>query len=548
MNELRPWLRLLAARWQRLVIGGLLIFATILAGVGLLALSGWFITATALTGLLLVAGVAAQLDIYTPGGGIRFFALARTVSRYLERVYNHDTVLRLLADVRVALFTRLALAHPGKTATKRPADWLNRLVADVDAMDTLYLQLIAPSGLALAGLLLAAFVMALVAPPLLWSLAPLTMLPMVLYLLARRTFAPSRNQGEQTEALRGRFVDALEGNGELRAAQLWSPEAIALLRDSRTLDTTRLLVEQQTAIANGVSLLAIQLASLTAMLIGLSLWQSGELSGPVALLFTLAVLGLGEAFTGLPAAFSRFGTTLGAAARLNDEGAIHTPEQAGKPAPGPGPLQLTDFIVEQNGEALIQPLSLQLPANGRLAILGRSGSGKSSLLDCLAGINHNWRGELQLSGHSAESVNIDGWRANISYLTQRTHLFNDTIAANLRMAKPDATDQDLHRILDAVALTPLLETLPDGIHSMVGEQGRTLSGGERRRLALARALLRPSGLLLLDEPFTGVDAATTRRICTAIEPWLSCRTCVFAGHAVAVLPNTGIYVNLDEYQ
>ena len=94
MSELRPWLELLGARWPRLVVGGLLMFATVLAGLGLLALSGWFITATALTGVLLAAGVAAQLDIYTPGGGIRFFALARTVSRYLERVYNHDTVLR----------------------------------------------------------------------------------------------------------------------------------------------------------------------------------------------------------------------------------------------------------------------------------------------------------------------------------------------------------------------------------------------------------------------------------------------------------------------
>lgn len=545
MNDLRPWLRLIVARWQRLLVGGLLMFTTVLAGVGLLALSGWFITATALTGLLLAAGVAAQLDIYTPGGGIRFFALARTVSRYLERVYNHDTVLRLLADVRVALFGCLSGTHPDRVAGKRPADWLNRLVADIDALDTLYLQLIAPPGLALAGLVLAALVMAMVAPPLLWSLLPLALLPLVLFVLARRTLTPSRNQGEQTEVLRGRFVDVMEGSAELQAAHLWSREAGALLQRSRNLDNTRLLVEHRAATANGITLLAIQLASLTAMLIGLSLWQSGQLSGPVALLFTLAVLGLGEAFTGLPAAFSRLGMTLGAAARLNSEGTPPPPPGDG-PVPVPGSLALTEFAVEINGETVTRPLSVKLPAGGRLALVGRSGSGKSTILDVLAGINDNWRGDLEVAGHRLDPAGTKGWRSGVSYLTQRTHLFNDTVAANLRIARPAATDQELHAVLEAVALTPLLQRLPEGVHSMIGEQGRWLSGGERRRLALARALLRPSWLLLLDEPFTGVDAGTAEHVCGAMEPWLHGRTCVFAGHDATALPGTGIYVNLDE--
>lgn len=545
MGELRPWLALLGASWRRLIVGGLLMFATVLAGVGLLALSGWFITATALTGVLLAAGVAAQLDIYTPGGGIRFFALARTVSRYLERVYNHDTVLRLLSDIRVTLFAGLSRGRPGSIGGKRPADWLNRLVADVDALDALYLQLVAPPALALAGLSLSALVMAIVAPPLLWSLVPLALLPLVLVQLSRRTLTPSRSQGEQTEALRARFIDAVEGSSELQAAHLWNREADALLMDSRTLDNTRLRIEQKTALANGLTLLAIQVASLIAMLIGLDLWRSGELSGPVAMLFTLAVLGLGEAFTGLPAAFGRLGTTVGAASRLNGE-AARQPRGAGRPAAVSGAtLQLRDFTVEQNGEPLVRSLSLQLAPGDRLAIIGRSGSGKSSMLDVLAGLNDNWRGKLELDGQPLEPGATRGWRGAVSYLTQRTHLFDDTVAANLRVAKPDATDQELCRVLEAVALAPLLEQLPDGLHSMVGDQGRRLSGGERRRLALARALLRPSWLLLLDEPFTGVDSATAQRICEAMEPWLRDRTCVFAGHGRDALPGAEMCINLD---
>ena len=117
-----------------------------------------------------------------------------------------------------------------------------------------------------------------------------------------------------------------------------------------------------------------------------------------------------------------------------------------------------------------------------------------------------------------------------------------------RIAKPEAADQELNAVLAAVALTPLLERLPNGLYSMIGEQGRRLSGGERRRLALARALLRPSWLLLLDEPFTGVDSATIEQIRVSMEPWLQGRTCVFAGHNTAALPGTDIQLNLDGSQ
>ena len=135
MRELGPWLALIFRRPGRLVTGGLLILATLLAGMGLLALSGWFITATALSGILLAAGVQASINLYVPGGGIRFFAVARTVARYAERVYNHDTVLRLLTDIRVALFERLSTAGRDRRTRLRGPQWLSRLTNDVDALD-----------------------------------------------------------------------------------------------------------------------------------------------------------------------------------------------------------------------------------------------------------------------------------------------------------------------------------------------------------------------------------------------------------------------------
>lgn len=518
-------------------------FATILAGVGLLALSGWFITATALTGLLMAAGVNAHLNIYTPGGGIRFFALARTVSRYVERLYNHDTVLRLLADIRVVFFGRLAAAAPGTLGGRRAADWLNRLTRDIDTLDTLYLQLVAPPAMAVAGLVILAVVLATVAPLMLWSLLPLLLLLPVLHLLALVTQGPGKRQGFGEEALRGRFVDAIEGMGELQGAHRWTSEGQQLLAESRELDRLKLALESRTAIAQGVTLLAIQVAVLIALWTGLDLFRQGQLSGPVALLFTLAILGLGEAFTGLPAAFGRLGATVGAASRLNGEGGEPQPESR---PPAQGEITLQAVTARRHGEPLFGPVAVRLLPGQRLALVGRSGSGKSTLLDHLAGMaGTTIEGEVQLAGKGITPSQLGGWRSCVSYLSQNTHFFSDSLRANLVMAKPEASDQELKDVLEAVALSDLLGRLPHGLATWIGDQGRLLSGGERRRLALARALLRPGWLLLLDEPFTGVDDATRDRIRTAIEPWLANRTCVFAGHATEALPESGICIRLD---
>src|SRR5690554_7272947 len=144
-----PWLRLLARRPGRLYLGVVLLALTSFSAIGLLALSGWFITASALTGMAIAMGVAASLDVYVPGGGIRFFALSRTVARYMERLYNHDTVLRLLADLRRRLFAAMAKLDEHTLAQRRSSDWLNRLTADIDALDSLYLRLLAPPAVAL---------------------------------------------------------------------------------------------------------------------------------------------------------------------------------------------------------------------------------------------------------------------------------------------------------------------------------------------------------------------------------------------------------------
>lgn len=543
MKELLPWLRLILADKRRLWLGGILMFTTLAAGIGLLALSGWFITATALTGLLLAAGVAAALEVYIPGGGIRFFALARTVSRYAERLYNHDTVLRLLARLRVGYFSQLADTHPARRRRQRSADWLNRLTADIEALDNLYLRLLAPAALALLTTLLVALIMLATAPFMLWSLLPLTTLPPALFWLARRNLDLTLTLGEQQQEIRGHLVDMLEGHQELAATHHWPSASAELSRSAQQLDELVLRAEQASADAQALVQIATQAAVLTALILGLWLWHQETLSGPLALMFAVGLFGLAEAYINLPAAFARTGQTLGAARRLNRDAGAQPPGDTpcpDQPVAGPGTLTVHALTRRIQGEALFPPVSFTLQAGERLAIIGPSGCGKSSILEMIAGTVSAPEGQVTLDGQAVGDGQAAGegshqhWLKHISYLQQSSWFFNTTVAGHLRLARPEATDEALWEVLQAVALDKRVKTLD----TPLGDQGSEFSGGELRRLALARALLKPASILLLDEPFTGLDRQTIEIIRPRLEPWLTNRICIAVAHDLAALPFT----------
>ena len=225
MRELVPWLRLILQRKGRLVIGGGLILLTVLSAIGLLGLSGWFLTASAVTGVLIAQGISATLNIYVPGGGIRFFAVTRTVARYVERVFNHDTVLRLLADLRVRLFATLARQLPHERVQARASDRLSRLVQDIDALDNLYLRLLAPLGVALMTSLVIAGLALLVSVQL--ALVLLGIFVALLFVitlgLARVNVNRTAQRVDALETIRGRVIETLEGQAELLHQQAREP-------------------------------------------------------------------------------------------------------------------------------------------------------------------------------------------------------------------------------------------------------------------------------------------------------------------------------------
>lgn len=539
LTTLRPWLSLLASRQRRLWLGALLMALTLFSALGLLAVSGWFITATGLTGLLFAAGIAATLDVYVPGGAIRLFAVTRTASRYLERLYNHDTVLRLLADLRTRLFGVLAGLDSRALASRRASDWLNRLTADIDTLDSLYLRLLAPPAVALLAGTILSGATALFIPLAGGFLAGVLLLGWLWFTLgqARLGMAASRRHVDELEALRGSVMETLQGLAELDAYG-------TLPHQQRTLDQLEARLHQSqrglgrwVALGNALQAWLVGTATLGTLWLSARAFEAGSISGAVMVMLPMAVMAMNEAFGALPAAFTWLGATRGAAERLNgltEKSAPRRQTATDTPPDNARTLCLDNVNVRYPGafQPALSGLSLRLAPGERLAVEGNSGAGKSTLTALLGRQLSPSQGIITLGNTALEAWPDAELRRRVAVLTQQTELLDDSLAANLRLANAEADDAALWQALEQVLLAEWARELPQGLDTRVGEGGRQLSGGQARRVALARLYLCDPELVVLDEPFSGVDASTARALSQALHRWLSGRTVVYLVHKV----------------
>lgn len=538
LRELVPWLRLLARRRRRMLLGALLMGLTVAAAIGLLGLSGWFITATALTGALLAAGVAAGIDVYVPGAGIRLFAVVRTVSRYLERLYNHDTVLRLLADLRGGMFLALARLDAKTLSRQRASEWLNRLTADIDTLDNLYLRQLAPPAVALLAVLVVALLLGLFVPP-----AAILTGAMLLLLLAWITvgqatlgMAASQRRVVSVDRLRSRVIEHVQGLAELRAfgaseahRERIHQEADELYRDQRYLG-------RLTAFGNAFVGVGVSLTMLVALWLGAQAYHAGLITGPVMVMMPLAVLALGETFAGLSVGFSHFGATRAAARRLNAMGrsrsTLATPQTPVSLPRGHAELRLDEVTLCYPGSLspALQQVTLRLGPGERGVLLGASGAGKSSVAQLATRLVDPDEGCVMFGGIELRQASLGELHSRVAYLTQQTELFDDSLAANLRLASPQANNSQLWHVLKLVELDGWAASLPQRLETRVGESGRQLSGGQARRVALARILLREASLVILDEPFAGLDRPLACRIAQRLDACLAGRSVLYLLH------------------
>jgi ATP-binding cassette subfamily C protein CydC len=520
-----------------MLAGTLIALLTLIANVALMSLAGWFITAMAVAG---AAGIA--INYFAPAALIRLSAIVRTAGRYTERLVNHEATFRLIAELRVWFYRHLEPLAPARLQQYHSGDLLSRIRADIDALDNLFIRVLVPAAVAAISAVLF-FVFLLLHDPLLAmsGLAFLLLAGVVLPVWSQwRGRAPGRRLADDEAELRAAVIDGVQGMAELTiyGANERQAERIDGLGRRLILDQARLSSD------HGVTQAAVGLSanlSLWVLLwLGIPMVHDGTLMPPQLAMLALFTLASFEAVAPLPQAFQLLGRTLAAARRIF--AIVDTDPPVVEPtAPSPRPERFdirfkgVGFSYPGSSTPAVAGIELDVPHGTRAAVVGATGSGKSTLFNLLLRFWEPDAGDISIGGHSIASFRGDDLRSHIAVVSQQTYLFDTTIRENLQIAARGATQEAIEAACRVAQIHDFISALPDGYGTWVGETGVRLSGGQARRIAVARALLKDAPILLLDEPTEGLDAETERSLMQALDRLMVGRTVLLITHRPAGL-------------
>jgi len=519
MSELLRILGMWRSRAGWLALGALVSLAALAAGVGVMTIAGR------------VIGAAFVLGVLTAPLALDISGVARVVLRYFERLVTHSATFRALADLRVWFFRGLAGNAAGGLGFRQAGDVLARLAGDVDALDGLYLRILVP--LAGAAVLLPGLAVLLGRQD--GAVATLVGVLFVLaafvlpWVAARAALAAGSRLAGAAATLRIAVLDALTGLREVRAFGAEGRMLAAVQGREAALLGAEHELARRTALSGAAALLCGQAAVLVVLVGAGGIGRSGA----VAAVFL--VVAAFEAVGGLPRAGALAGHAAASARRVL-EAAEAPPPVADPVRPAALPQDATlrfegvHFRWQADHPPVFEGLTLEVPPGARVAVLGPSGSGKSTLAALALKLAAPQAGRVLLGETDIALLAADDVRRRIGWLAQATHLFDDTIRRNLMLARPEADEAALWAALEVARIAEMVRALPEGLDSWVGEGGARFSGGEGRRLALARSLLSPVPVLILDEPCAGLDAETERAFLGTLNEVAEGRSVILIAH------------------
>jgi ATP-binding cassette, subfamily C, bacterial CydC len=476
------------------------------AGSALMASSGYLVSRAALRPDILSLTVVIV--------GVRFFALVRAVLRYLERLVAHDTAFRFLARVRVVFFERLEPLVPGAMRGMRPGELLSGFVADVDALQHLLVRVVGPPAAALAVGSAAALTTALLVPEagLVLALALVLGAVLVPLLAARVARAAGRRRPRERAELAGATVELLTGLPELVAYGVAEARLARLEETDRRLRRSVVREALAGGAGDGLVTAVAGLATAGVLAVAIPAVRADRLDGVLLGMLALLTLASFEGVRALPLAAQHLAGTEAAAERLfavaDAEPPVHDPVRP-RPLAGPSVLRLEGAQLGFDaGPWLLDGADLELRPGRRVALVGPSGTGKTSLAHVLVRFRDLDGGRATLDGHDVREYAQEDIRAIVALAGQDAHLFATTIRENVRLARPEATDAEILAALRRAGAGSWLDALPDGLDTFVGDDGALVSGGQRQRIALARAFLSGARILVLDEPTAHLDEET----------------------------------------
>ena len=520
----------------------LLSIVTALATIALLTLSGWFITAAAIAGTVATDGIAISFNFLQPAAIIRALAVIRTLGRYSERLLSHQLTFNALTEIRCWFFAKLIPLATGRLAFLKSGDLLNRMTRDIDILDSLYLRIIIPISVAASGICLVLIFI--------YQYSPFTSLITFWMLLLASMVVPylahyfNHNNASRIVQLKAELktlqIELLQSLTELivfkaynRFKERSQDSSCNLIHDQRT-------EKRLEALFSAIGLFISQLTLLIVLLLTAFSLQQGRLEAAEIALLLFCVMATFELAAPLPSALQILSHTIQAAKRVKhiaELPPVTLCSSSPRVLPKNNDLQLQNlsFCYPSQTEYLFKNLSLNIPAHSKIAIIGDSGAGKTTFLQLLLHYFAPNQGKILLGNSHYTELNPDELLSRFALLSQHSQLFAGTIKENLLIAKQNANDDEINTAIEAAGLTNFIKKLPQGLNTWTGEQGIKVSGGEARRIALARVYLKNAPIILLDEPTEGLDKQTAEEILLRLKNISQNKTLIIVTHKQDVL-------------
>lgn len=512
-------IKLLKPQLPLMLLGALLSVITVLANISLLAISGWFITLMAIGG---ITGIT--VNYFTPAAIIRFLAIVRTAGRYAERMLTHRATFNALAHMRHYFYQQLEPLLPYYQIDLRSGDLLARLQQDIDNLDNFYLRVLLPIFVVLISVPIVCYALASFSIMIAWLmlsalLVVAIVLPLISYFTSKKlAIEKTRLESHLTETL----VNGISAIKTLLVYQAGINYQRSIANITQHYYDVRYKLVKINAISSAVTFLFIHLSALACLFILLPALASGEIDSKSLVAIILLVLVSFETVSSMPLAMQLLPQTLASAERLFTIIDKEKPTIDGLKDVHDGDISFDrfTFYYPEQTKASLMDISLSIKKGEKVAIVGASGAGKSTLVNLLMGfwptgnplksnnkglLSTTNLGTISVAGEPLNELKQESLRHHIALMSQKGHIFDASIADNLRLAKHDATDEEMRNVCKQVNLIEFIDNLPNGLNTWLGSTGIGLSGGQVQRLQIAQVLLQSAKLLILDEPTKGLD-------------------------------------------
>lgn len=526
-------LSFLDGSWNWVALSILLSTLTIGSSVALIGTSSWLISMAALHPSVADLGVSVV--------GVRFFGISRGVFRYLERLVSHNVTFRLLARLRVWFYEKLEPLAPARLMEYKSGDLLARVIGDVETLENFYVRVISPTLTAMLIGIIVSFFFAAFYPPIAlvligFFIALGFVLPLLAQLVSRK---PGQRLIAQRAEMQSQLVDGIQGLADLLAFGRGRDRVQQIAAIGNQYGNT----QKQMARINGIH------SALGTLLTNLGLWivlvlvipqvTAGNIKGVMLGTFTLMTLASFEAVNPLPLAAQMWNASREAARRLFEvvDAEPEVKEEYSIVDTRSSNIELSSiefsnltFAYPTQATPALQNVSFTVPGGQAFAIVGPSGAGKSTVSNLLLRFWDYGVGDIRLGERSLKALNPDEIRGRIALVSQNSYFFNTSIRENLRMARRRVTQEEIESAARDAHIHEFVMNLPQGYDTLIGEQGLRLSGGERQRLAIARALLKNTPILILDEPTANLDPLTEKQVLETLFRSMKGKTCLLITH------------------